>query len=233
MIPVIKIKEIITAHRLEKLYTKDEILTLYLNTVSFGEGTFGIESAAQKYFSTTATRLSVPEAATLIGLLKGPSYYNPRVHPDRTLQRRNTVITQMVKYDYLTEEEGEELKKEKLRLRFKPLNHYSGLAPYLREQIRQDAVKLIAEFNEANSTNYDLYKDGLKLVTTIDAEMQRYAEKAMQQHMKSLQHAFYTHLGKQEPWDKEKNLLDNAIRESEVYKNLKRQDLARKPSSPP
>ena len=228
MIPVIKIKEIITAHRLEKLYTKDEILTLYLNTVSFGEGTFGIESAAQKYFSTTATRLSVPEAATLIGLLKGPSYYNPRVHPDRTLQRRNTVIAQMVKYDYLTEEEGEELKKEKLRLRFKPLNHYSGLAPYLREQIRQDAVKLIAEFNEANSTNYDLYKDGLKLVTTIDAEMQRYAEKAMQQHMKSLQHAFYTHLGKQEPWDKEKNLLDNAIRESEVYKNLKRQGLGEK-----
>ena len=101
---MIKSKEIITAHRLEKLYTKDEILTLYLNTVSFGEGTFGIESAAQKYFSTTATHLSVPEAATLIGLLKGPSYYNPRVHPDRTLQRRNTVIAQMVKYDYLTEE---------------------------------------------------------------------------------------------------------------------------------
>lgn len=75
MIPVIKIKEIITAHRLEKLYTKDEILTLYLNTVSFGEGTFGIESAAQKYFSTTATQLTIPEAATLIGLLKGPSYY--------------------------------------------------------------------------------------------------------------------------------------------------------------
>lgn len=228
MIPVIKIKEIITAHRLEKLYTKDEILTLYLNTVSFGEGTFGIESAAQKYFSTTATQLTIPEAATLIGLLKGPSYYNPRVHPDRTLQRRNTVIAQMVKYDYLTEEEGEKLKKEKLQLRFKLLNHYSGLAPYLREQIRQNAVKIIAEFNEANSTNYDLYKDGLKLTTTIDAEMQRYAEKAMRQHMKSLQHSFYTHLGKQEPWDKEKNILDHAIRESETYKNLKRQGLGEK-----
>ena len=228
MIPVIKIKEIITAHRLEKLYTKDEILTLYLNTVSFGEGTFGIESAAQKYFSTTATHLSIPEAATLIGLLKGPSYYNPRVHPDRMLQRRNTVIAQMVKYDYLTEEEGETLKKEKMQLRFKPLNHYSGLAPYLREQIRQDAMRLIAEYNEANSTNYDLYKDGLKLTTTIDAEMQRYAEDAMRQHMKSLQHSFYTHLGKQEPWDKEKSILDNAIRESEVYKQLKRQGLGEK-----
>lgn len=131
MIPIIKIKEIITAHRLEKLYSKDEILTLYLNTVSFGEGTFGIESAAQKYFSTTATQLTIPEAATLIGLLKGPSYYNPRVHPDRMLQRRNTVIAQMEKYDYLTEEEGEKLKQEKLELRYKPLNHYSGLAHYL------------------------------------------------------------------------------------------------------
>lgn len=84
------------------------------------------------------------------------------------------------------------------------------------------------EFNEANSTNYDLYKDGLKLVTTIDAEMQRYAEKAMQQHMKSLQHAFYTHLGKQEPWDKEKNLLVMPFGKAQVYKNLKRKGLARK-----
>lgn len=89
-------------------------------------------------------------------------------------------------------------------------------------------MRLIAEYNEANSTNYDLYKDGLKLTTTIDAEMQRYAEDAMRQHMKSLQHSFYTHLGKQEPWDKEKSILDNAIRESEVYKQLKRQGLGEK-----
>lgn len=228
MIPVIKIKEIITAHRLEKLYTKDEILTLYLNTVSFGESTFGIESAAQKYFSTTATHLTVPEAATLIGLLKGPSYYNPRIHPERTLQRRNTVISQMEKYDYLDEKEGAQLKKEKLQLHYKPLNHYSGLAPYLREQIRQDAVKIIAAYNEANSTNYDLYKDGLELTTTIDAEMQRYAENAMQTHMKSLQNSFYTQWGKQEPWDSDKNILNNAIRESDTYKKLKRQGLNEK-----
>ena len=228
MLPVIKIKEIITAHRLEKLYSKDEILTLYLNTVSFGEGTFGIESAAQKYFSTTATQLTIPEAATLIGLLKGPSYYNPRIHPDRMLQRRNTVIAQMEKYDYLTEAEAEQLKKEKLELRYKPLNHYSGLAPYLREQIRQDAMKLIAKYNEANSTNYNLYKDGLILTTTIDAEMQRYAEDAMHTHMKSLQNSFYTHWDKQDPWYKEPDILDKAIRESTAYKSLKQQGLGEK-----
>lgn len=228
MIPIIKIKEIITAHRLEKLYSKDEILTLYLNTVSFGEGTFGIESAAQKYFSTTATRLTIPEAATLIGLLKGPSYYNPRVHPDRMLQRRNTVIAQMVKYDYLTGEEGEKFKQEKLELHYKPLNHYSGLAPYLREQIRLDAMKLIARYNEANSTNYDLYKDGLILTTTIDAEMQRYAEDATHRHMKSLQNSFYTHWDKKEPWQKDPDILNKAIRESKTYKALKKQGLSEK-----
>ncbi len=105
--PVVKLREIFTAYRLEKIYTKDEILTLYLNTVSFGERTFGIESAAQKYFSTSASDLTLPQAATLIGMLKGPSWYNPRLHPERALQRRNTVINQMIKYDFLPEETGE------------------------------------------------------------------------------------------------------------------------------
>ena len=127
--PVVKLKEMFTARRLENIYTKDEILTLYLNTVYFGENTYGIESAAQKYFSTSASTLTLPEAATLIGMLKGPSRYNPRLHPERALQRRNTVIGQMVKYDFLTEEEGEEWMKAELSLEYIPVNHYSGLAP--------------------------------------------------------------------------------------------------------
>lgn len=132
--PVIKLKEILTAHRLEQLYTKDEVLTLYLNTVSFGERTFGIESAARKYFSTSASDLTIPQAATLIGMLKGPSRYNPRLNPERALQRRNTVINQMVKYDMLQDSAGERLKQEVLGLDYRPENHYSGLAPYLREK---------------------------------------------------------------------------------------------------
>lgn len=221
MIPVIKIKEMITAHRLEKLYTKDEILTLYLNTVWFGEGTYGIESAAQKYFSTTATQLSVTEAATLIGLLKGPSLYNPRLHPERALQRRNTVIGQMVKYDYLTEEEGEKLQDTELGLRYKPLNHYSGPAPYLREQIRQDAMKILENYNKEHGTKYDLYTSGLEITTTINAELQRFAEEAAREHMKSLQNTFYQHWKNREPWDNEPAILQKAIRESQVYKHLK------------
>lgn len=225
LMPVIKLKEIFTAYRLEQLYTKDQILTLYLNTVSFGERTFGIESAAQKYFSTSATELTIPQAATLIGMLKGPSRYNPRLHPERALQRRNTVINQMVKYDVLPEEEGEKYKKEELELHYKALTHYSGPAPYLREKIRRDAIEILEKYNTTYGTTYNLYKDGLLLTTTLDAEMQRYAEEAVHAHMKKLQDEFYTHLGGKEPWDRKKSILENAIKTSPVYLSLKRQGL--------
>lgn len=226
--PVVKLKENFTAYRLEKIYTKDEILTLYLNTVSFGDGTFGIESAAQKYFSTPASDLSIDQAATLIGMLKGPSRYNPRLHPDRALQRRNTVISQMVKYDFLQDSVGAELKEQELHLDYKAVNHYSGLAPYLREKIRQDAVRIIDEYNSVYGTDYNLYKDGLILTTTIDAEMQRYAEDAIEKHMKTLQNSFYTHLGKKEPWQNNPQLLTNAIKNSTEYLRLKKQGLDEK-----
>lgn len=222
-IPVIKLKEMFTARRLENIYTKDEILALYLNTVSFGENTYGIESAAQKYFSTSASDLTPPEAATLIGMLKGPSRYNPRLHPERALQRRNTVISQMVKYDFLTEEEGEEIMKNELGLGYKAVNPYSGPAPYLREKIRQDAAQIINTYNAAHGTTYNLYRDGLILTTTIDAEMQHYAEEAVNVHMKKLQDSYYKQLGKKEPWDKNPAILKNAIRNSRVYKQLKSQ----------
>lgn len=223
--PVVKLKEMFTAYELEKIYTKDEILTLYLNTVSFGENTYGIESAAQKYFSTSASDLTIPQAATLIGMLKGPSLYNPRLHPDRALQRRNTVIGQMVKYDFLTDNMGEELKKSGLNTAYKAINHYSGLAPYLREKVRQDAAKIIEEYNGEYGTTYNLYKDGLSITTTLDAEMQRYAEEAVAVHLKKLQHSFYTHLGKKEPWSKNPKILDDAIKGSPVYKRLKNQGM--------
>lgn len=227
-IPIVKLKEMFTARRLENLYSKDDILTLYLNTVSFGENTFGIESAAQKFFSTSASELTLPQAATLIGMLKGPSFYNPRLHPERALNRRNTVINQMVKYDYLIEEKGEKLKQKELGLKYIPTNHYSGLAPYLREKIRRDAVKILDAYNQEYGTNYNLYQDGLILTTTLDAEMQRYAEEAVKSHMKKLQASYYSHLGKKEPWDKNPAILQNAIRNSQIYKKLKNQGIKEK-----
>lgn len=227
-IPIVKFKEMFTARRLENIYSKDDILTLYLNTVYFGDNTFGIESAAQKYFSTSASDLTLTQAATLIGMLKGPSYYNPRLHPERALQRRNTVINQMVKYDFLPEEKGEQLKQKELNLEYKPTNHYSGLAPYLRERIRQDAARIIEEYNKEYGTSYNLYQDGLILTTTLDAEMQQYAEEAVAVHMKKLQDSYYTHLGKKEPWDKKPEILTNAIRNSPIYKRLKNQGVSEK-----
>ena len=224
--PVVKLREIFTAYRLEKIYTKDEILTLYLNTVSFGERTFGIESAAQKYFSTSASNLTLPQAATLIGMLKGPSWYNPRLHPERALQRRNTVINQMIKYDFLPEDDGEKYKDTELDLHYKAIEHYSGLAPYLREKIRQDAVKIIEAYNTSHLTDYNLYKDGLILTTTLDAEMQHYAEEAVRQHMKKLQEQFYTHWGEKDPWHKHPQILEQAIRTSSAYLSLKNQGLS-------
>lgn len=226
--PVVKLREIFTAYRLEKIYTKDEILTLYLNTVSFGERTFGIESAAQKYFSTSASDLTLPQAATLIGMLKGPSWYNPRLHPERALQRRNTVINQMIKYDFLPEDDGEKYKDTELDLHYKAIEHYSGLAPYLREKIRQDAVKIIDAYNASHLTDYNLYKDGLILTTTLDAEMQHYAEEAVRQHMKKLQEQFYTHWGEKEPWHNHPQVLEQAIRNSAAYLSLQNQGLSDK-----
>ncbi len=227
-LPVIKLKEMFIAHRLENIYSKNEILTLYLNTVYFGENTFGLESAAQKYFSLPATELNQSQAATLIGMLKGPSYYNPRLHPERAQNRRNTVINQMVKYDFLTEERGEQLKSQKIQLKYKPDNHYSGLAPYLRERIRQDAIKIINDYNAEHNTQYNLYKDGLILTTTLDAEMQKYAEAAVDAHMPQLQKSYNSHLGKREPWSRHPEILQNAIRNSQIYKTLKNNGLSDK-----
>ncbi|MDL2231425.1 transglycosylase domain-containing protein [Porphyromonadaceae bacterium OttesenSCG-928-L07] len=223
--PVIKIKEILTAYRIENLYNKQEILTLYLNTVSFGERTFGIESAAQKYFSISASELSTEQAATLIGMLKGPSRYNPRIHPERALKRRNTVINQMVKYEFLAEKEGELLKKRELNLKYKEVNHYTGLAPYIREKIRTDAAKIIEQYNRQQQTDYNLYQDGLIITSTIDAEMQQYAEESVASHMKQLQHQFYTHWGNHEPWQNSPAILDRAIKSSSAYLSLKKQGL--------
>lgn len=227
-IPVVKLKEMFTARRLENIYSKDDILTLYLNTVSFGENTFGIESAARKYFSTSASELTIPQAATLIGMLKGPSRYNPRLHPERALQRRNTVIAQMVKYDFLTEEMGEQTSKTDLKLHYKPINHYSGLAPYLREKIRRDAAQIIQEYNTTYGTSYNLYKDGLLITTTLDAEMQGYAEEATAVHMQKLQDSFYKHFGKKEPWDRKPEILQKAIENSNIYQRLKHRGMSEK-----
>jgi penicillin-binding protein 1A len=198
--PINKIKEAITAQKLESLFSKNDILELYLNTVSFGENAYGVQSAAKRYFNTTAQKLTLEQAATLVGILKATNSYNPKKHPEKSLQRRNIVIGQMLKYNYIDAKTAELAKQKPIKLDFRPVSISDGLAPYFREYLRQELVKWCSENTKPDGSNYNLYTDGLKIYTTIDSRMQRYAEQSVAEHMALLQQQFNAHWGKQNPW---------------------------------
>jgi penicillin-binding protein 1A len=219
-LPVSKIRESIIAYRLEKLYAKNEILTLYLNTVPFGENTFGIGTAAERYFSTTPSKLTVPQAATLIGLLKANNAYNPRLYPEKSVQRRNTVIRQMQKYNHLSDAEANKYCKEPLGLKYNYLVYNTGPAPYFREMLRPQLEKWCSENNKEDGTPYNLYTDGLKIYTTIDFRMQKYAENAMKQQMKELQSTFNSEWKGEAPWGKKNEIVLRGMKRSVRYKRL-------------
>ncbi|HEY3388339.1 MAG TPA: transglycosylase domain-containing protein, partial [Prolixibacteraceae bacterium] len=220
-LPVSKIRESIIAYRLEKLYSKEEILTLYLNTVPFGENTFGIELAAERFFSVRPNKLTIPQAATLVGMLKANNYYNPRTNPERSLQRRNTVISQMAKYKYITPEKASEYSKAPLGLKYNYLVYNTGAGAYFRELIRPQLEEWCSENNKEDGTPYNLYTDGLHIVTTLDFRMQRYAEMAMQEKMKELQATFEKHWDGKDPWGKNNAVVTRAMKRSERYRKMK------------
>ncbi len=219
-LPVSKIRESIIAYRLEKLYAKNEILTLYLNTVPFGENTFGIGTAAERYFSTTPSKLTVTQAATLVGLLKANNAYNPRLYPEKSLQRRNTVIRQMQKYNHLSEKEANRYCQEPLGLKYNYLVYNTGPAPYFREMIRPQLEKWCADNVKEDGTPYNLYTDGLKIYTTIDSRMQKYAENAMKLQMKELQGIFNSEWKNDAPWGKNNEIVLRGMKRSVRYKRL-------------
>jgi len=220
-IPVSKIRESIIAYRLERLYTKEEILTLYLNTVPFGENTFGIELAAERFFSVHPGRLTIPQAATLVGMLKANNYYNPRTNPEHSLQRRNTVISQMAKYKYITASQAKIYSNEPLGIKYNYLVYNTGPAAYFRELIRPQLEDWCSENNKADGTPYNLYTDGIRIVTTIDFRIQRYAEMAMQEKMRELQAAFEKHWKGKDPWGKNNAVVLRAMKRSERYRKMK------------
>lgn len=219
-LPVSKIRESIIAYRLEKLYAKNEILTLYLNTVPFGENTFGIGTAAERYFSTTPSKLTVPQAATLVGLLKANNSYNPRLYPEKSVQRRNTVIRQMLKYNHLSEAETSRYCQEPLGLKYNYLVYNTGPAPYFREMIRPQLEKWCSENTREDGTPHNLYTDGLKIYTTIDSRMQKYAENAMVRQMKELQSTFNNEWKGDAPWGKNNEIVIRGMKRSVRYKRL-------------
>lgn len=185
-----KIKEWVIAIRLERQYTKEEIIAMYFNIYDFGNNADGIRSASRIYFGKEPLELDVKESAMLVGMFKNSSLYNPRRNPEGVTNRRNVVLNQMVKYGYLDETTSDSLKKTDLSLNYTPESHREGIATYFREYLKQFMKDWIAENPKADDEKYSLYNDGLKIFTTIDSRMQQYAEDAVQKHMPRLQAEF-------------------------------------------
>ncbi len=216
-----KFREIIIASRIEQVYSKNEIITLYLNTVAFGDNTYGIEAASQRFFSTSVAHLSVQQGAVLVGMLKATYAYNPRIFPDRAKQRRNVVLHQMEKYGKLSATQADSLFSLPIELSYNKITHHTGLAPYFREYARQYLLQWCKTHTKADGTPYNLYTDGLKIYTTIDSRMQRYAEEAVNTQMALIQKSFDQHWSKRKAWEDQPSILTDAVKRSGRYHYLK------------
>ena len=225
-VPVLKIlimksKEWITAIKIENLYSKKDILTLYLNTVDFGSNAFGIKTAAKTYFNTTPDQLNPQQCATLVGLLKATTTYNPKVNPKNSLARRNVVLNNMRKYGSLTKQECDSISKLPMDLSYSVENTYDGQAQYFREKLKD----YLADWCKENNIN--LYADGLKIYTTVDTRLQKYAEEAVLKQMRVLQQRFDQHWRGRTPWRDEygreiPNFIENIAKNSSYYKILEK-----------
>lgn len=203
---ITKTKEWIVALKLERMYSKEEILTMYANTVDFGSNAFGIKTAAKTYFDTTPKGLRLEQAAVLVGMLKATTTYNPISHPENSLKRRNLVLHNMVERGHLTETQYDSLRQIPITLDFSVEKNYDGQALYFREAI----ARHLEDWCDDNG--YDLYNSGLKIYTTIDTRMQRYAEEAAKKQMKQVQRNFNSHWAGHEPWvDERGNVIPNFI----------------------
>lgn len=232
-----KLKEWVIAARLERNYTKDEILAMYLNKFDFLHLAVGVKSASQIYFNRSQDSLEVQQAAMLIGMAKNPSLFDPIRRGDATLKRRNVVMSQMVKYGYLTQQKYDSLKTLPLGLVYRPEDHNDGLAPYFREYLREYFLKewCAKHINPETNKPYNIYKDGLKIYTTIDSRMQQYAEEAVNEHMTDLQKMFTKECKtkKNAPfaWNVNKEQIENimisSMKRSDRYRSLKNAGLSK------
>ncbi|WP_454493335.1 penicillin-binding protein 1A [Arcticibacter tournemirensis] len=219
--PINKIKEMIIAQRIESIYSKKEVLELYLNTVPMGGNIYGIERASEVYFGKVAMGLKTEEAAVLVGMLKANTTYNPAYYPTRSLERRNFVIDQMVKYNYLDDGSADSIKNLPLKLNLKRRTVYAGIAPYFSEQLRLELVKWCQSQTKADGEPYNLYTDGLKIYTTIDSRIQKEAEKAVKSQMSRLQYLFNQHWKGRNLWRNNGSVIQTAMQQSLRYKRLK------------
>ena len=223
-----KLKESIIAVKLERNFTKNEIATLYLNTVAFGDNVFGIRNASKTFFSKEPDRVSVEEAAVLIGMVNAPTTYNPRIYPKNALDRRNLVFDQMVRNNYLSATEATDLKKKTIQLNYKKLDETAGLAPYFRMVLGEELKKWGKDHKKADGSNYNIYKDGLKIYTTINPRMQLYAEEAVAKHMAYMQKLLnvQSDVKSGAVWKGHENVLEAAMKRSDRWNNMKKAGLS-------
>ena len=216
---VMKSKEWILATKLEICYTKEEIITMYANTVDFGSNSFGIKTASKTYFNTTPQKLKTEEAAVLVGMLKATTFYNPLSNPENSKTRRNQVLENMVTLNDLTRHDCDSLKLMDISLNYNVESNYDGQAQYFRNAVAEHLKEWCEE------EGYDLYTDGLKIYTTIDTRMQKYAEEAALKQMRQVQRNFKNHWGKEHPWQDEKHreiegFIEGIAQKQPVYKSL-------------
>lgn len=226
-----KAKEWIIAIRLERQYTKNEIIAMYLNKADFVNTAVGIRSAAKVYFGKEPRDLSINESAMLVGMLKNPSLFNPIRRLEKVTNRRNTVLGQMVKNDFLEPAAKATLEKQPIVLNFQPESHKDGIATYFREYLREFMKNWLKDNKKPDGSEYDIYRDGLKIYTTIDSRLQLNAEEAVTEHLTNLQQEFFAQskTNKNAPFvnlsDIEtKSILDQAIKSSERWRVMKAQD---------
>ena len=224
---IVKSKEWIIATKLEMTHDKNEILTMYANTVDFGSNAFGIKTAAKTYFNCSPKDLTVEQAAVLVGMLKATTYYNPLANPENSLRRRNVVLSNMVRHGDMTRADYDSISKIDIKLNYSVESNYDGTALYFREAVA-DELRTWCRDND-----YDLYTSGLKIYTTIDSRMQKYAEEAAIKQMKQVQRNFNNHWGNQDPWQDENHnvipgFIEGIAKRQPVYKYL----LTRFPNNP-
>lgn len=216
---IMKSKEWITAVKIEMFFDKKDILTMYANTVDFGSNAYGIKTAAKTYFGTTPKELTPEQAAILVGLLKATTYYNPRTNPDNSFKRRNVVLDNMRRHKDLTHEAYDTLSKKPIQLDYSVENNYDGQAQYFREAVADEL------HDWCKDNDIDLYRDGLKIYTTIDTRMQKYAEQAAKRQMRIIQRNFNNHWSGQNPWQDERhqeipNFIEDLAKKLPYYKYL-------------
>ncbi|RXK58309.1 penicillin-binding protein [Lacibacter luteus] len=217
-----KIQEWIIAVKLERNFTKDEIVALYLNTVEYSDNVFGIRNASKTFFQKEPALVTVDEAALLIGMVNAPYAYNPRLFPPRAMQKRNAVINDMVRNKFVSETDGESLKSKPINLKYKKLDESTGLAPYFRDVLRDFMKKWAKEHTKPNGDNYNIYRDGLKIYTTINPRMQLYAEEAVSKHMSALQKNYWTlpWIKTNSIWKGHEKILERAMKESDRWRKM-------------